>query len=66
MPWANDAQRRACYARRAVALSKGVKPTWDCDAYGKHKEKETWEKTKTFGGVEETGVGAKQADYSHT
>lgn len=39
MPWANDAQRRACYAKRGVALRQGKKPKWNCEKYGKRHTK---------------------------
>lgn len=41
MPWANDAQRRACFAKARASLARGVKPKWDCHAFGKHRKTKT-------------------------
>ena len=35
MPFVNNAQMRACYAKRSRALSLGQIPTWDCKEFGK-------------------------------
>lgn len=30
MPFVNDAQRRACWAKYRADINMGVKPKWDC------------------------------------
>jgi hypothetical protein len=46
MPFVNNQQRKACYAKRNQALKMGTVPKWDCDKWERETMKECGEKCK--------------------
>ena len=42
MPFANDSQKRACYAQLKRDIQAGLVPTWDCSEFSGTRGKTDW------------------------
>lgn len=64
MPFVNNKQRRACYAKRNNDLNMGIVPKWDCDKWERETKLQESKNIKDCGEKCKNGTLCKRKTFN--